>query len=289
MGRSLQIRQGERTDLADRLEREKRIDLATPLRKCAETMTMTCTACGIQQDRRIEMRCKKRWCPVCQSQLAATKALRVKAAWGAMQWPLFLTLTIPNTIRPEGLKELSQSFSAFRRTKWWKDRNVKGGVACFEVTNKGNGWHPHLHALVDCRWLASTPEPNRHQSKRENKRRSFEAAEELSKTWGKYIGVPSGAIVWSKRAHDDGVAQEISKYAVKGSDLLEVKERISPLIDVMSDMRLMSTWGSVRPLGPMLAELEEKESDGYEGAECDCCGAKGECLPDHVIEMMKRA
>lgn len=288
MGRKLEARQQEREQLKKKLLEEGRDDLASHLQRCEETFFMQCAQCGMLQSQVVERRCRRRWCPVCQSQLAAKKSMRVMAAHRAMQWPLFLTLTMPNTTSPEGLKILSRSFTGFRRTKWWKARKVKGGVACFEVTNKGNGWHPHLHALVDCRWLASTPEPSRKASQRENKRRSLEAADELSRQWGAYLGMSSGAVVWTKRAADEGVAQEIAKYAVKGNDLLEMAEPIGPLLDVIGEMRMMTTWGNVRPLGPLLQALEDELDDGYEGCSCESCGTVGSVLPQFVVDMQMR-
>ena len=288
MPRALDARRDERQKLAARLTADGRPDLAEPLERCAQLVNLACTNCGTIQKTRVETRCKRKYCPVCSTQLAAKKSRKVTCAWSHMKWPLFLTLTMPNTLGPEGLKTLSQAFTAFRRRKWWKARNVKGGVACFEVTNKGNGWHPHLHALIDCRWLSSTPEPSRMCSLRENKRRSKEASEQLSLEWSSHLNLSTGAIVWVKRAHDEGVAKEIAKYAVKGNDLLEMKDSPAHIIDVIGNMRMMTTWGSIRPLTPLFEKWEEEQDEDWEGCPCDTCQAKGDLVPENVYEMLLR-
>jgi hypothetical protein len=38
------------------------------------------------------------------------------------------------------------------RRKYWRD-SIHGGLLFHECTNIGNGWHPHVHALVDARWI----------------------------------------------------------------------------------------------------------------------------------------
>jgi len=207
----------------------------------------------------------------------------------AIKWPLFLTLTMPNNDDPAALKILSKVFAKFRRGKWWRQRDVKGGVACFEITNKGNGWHPHLHALIDCKWLASTPPPSKHCSGRENKRRSREAQEELSRVWGSHIGYEGPAVVWAKRAAGQDIAQEIAKYAVKGSDLAALGKDACRVIDVLAEMRTMITWGSLRPLGPIFEAWEKDQEILYDGCECDRCHATGWVVPDNVYQMMVRA
>lgn len=71
-----------------------------------------------------------------------------------IQHPKLLTLTIPNVARltkhvvlsiPRALKRL------FRR-KYYQNL-VRGGLLALEVTNTGNGWHPHAHVLLDADYL----------------------------------------------------------------------------------------------------------------------------------------
>lgn len=81
-------------------------------------------------------------------------------------------------------------------------RDVSGGVASFEVTNRGKGWHPHLHALV-----AAPAAPQQ---------------EWLSAEW---FGITADSFVvdvrpiGSDQAEQLGGFCEVFKYAVKFGDL----------------------------------------------------------------------
>lgn len=68
----------------------------------------------------------------------------------------FFTLSIQtdNLTLAESLQKLYVSFSKLRRTLFWRSR-VNGGVAFLEITwnNELKRWHPHLHCLLEGRWL----------------------------------------------------------------------------------------------------------------------------------------
>lgn len=63
------------------------------------------------------------------------------------------------TIAPEhcsdlkqGIQTLRKNFNKFIRNKYVKDR-IKGGLYVIETKNIGNGYHVHLHAIINGRWL----------------------------------------------------------------------------------------------------------------------------------------
>jgi hypothetical protein len=99
--------------------------------------------------------CKCRACYACQRRLAHTVAPRIEAIVRAMQWPTMITLTLRHdegdSLR-ELLTQLQSSWLRLTRTSIWK--SVRGGVKILEVKHGDNGWHPHLHAIVDCKWIA---------------------------------------------------------------------------------------------------------------------------------------
>ena len=89
-----------------------------------------------------------------------------------------------------------------RRLRWWKKR-VLGGVVAIEVTRLSTkerkrrklsvttdqGWHPHVHGLLDCDWLAvdeSKPGPT--ATKEQWKRKATAAANELAEQWSLCLG-----------------------------------------------------------------------------------------------------
>ena len=270
-----------REDLMIRLKYEGAEDLAEKLAHCGQKVGLTCTHCGIRKT--VLSRCKRKWCPACQRSIAAKRAQRMRGAVRAMEYPLFVTLTMTNSDDPESVRHLRRSFGKLRNRKLWKD-TVQGGCAAVEVTNKGNGWHPHLHALVDCRWLAiQTPEPPRNIPN-ERKRLYYESARrELSDTWAHTLGQPS-AIVLAKRAHGVEVVKEVLKYSIKGSELLDSPDEIAPMLRVLENTRLITTFGT---LYGRTKELDNSEESA--GCPCGECGAVGSMLPDEIISYITRA
>lgn len=100
-------------------------------------------------------------CPNCAHRRAARQAAKVHEKLQALAgrfdyW--FITLTVANgPDLAERFKHLVQSFKALRRLardhRKGKGRFVElaradGLVWAFEFTNKGNGWHPHIHIVA---------------------------------------------------------------------------------------------------------------------------------------------
>ena len=261
-----------RAALIDRLLQEGADDLAAPLQACGQPFPLTCTNCGGIHT--VETHCRCRWCPACAPLVSAERAARWGAAIEALQWPLFVTLTIPNSEDPETLRHLRKKWGQFRRRKIIKER-VAGGVATFEVTNKGNGWHPHIHAVMDCRWLAiHTPEPRATDSAEVIAEKCRRAQEELTAQWSHMLGVPWSS-VWVRRVHGSGVIQEVLKYACKGSELVESPDAIAPMLRVLKQTRTLSGWGSLHPLPS--PDEEQKPS-----VACSDCGAEKSFIPSEL-------
>lgn len=120
-----------------------------------------------------------------------------------------LTLTVKNgEDLQERFKHLQDAFRKYQaqRRDWLKKGwgfnelcKVSGAVFSYEVTNKGNGWHPHLHAVVTLDdWIDQ---------------------EKLSAEWLKITG--DSHIVDVRRIKGDPVEGfvEVFKYALKFSEL----------------------------------------------------------------------
>lgn len=73
--------------------------------------------------------------------------------------PYFVTFTVRNGENLwERFMHLRQHMQAMnkargRKRNQWEVEKAEGAVWSYEVTNKGNGWHPHAHAI----WLCETP------------------------------------------------------------------------------------------------------------------------------------
>jgi len=237
------------------------------LRACAEPLVLNCKGCG--KKKLVNNGCDKRWCPVCAPKLASQKIARYALAVQSMQWPLFLTLTLPNMQDiAEMFTILKRAWKSIRRSKWWQHCDVKGGVYAIEVTNIGNGWHLHLHILMDCRWLAvHARAPRSSMQKEETKRCTAAAQAELCEAWEAASGV-GARIAYVSRA-DNGSIKEALKYSVKPGDLVAMKTDPLPLILAMRRARMTQCWGSLFGMG---AEFRAMEQADREQCQCDACG-----------------
>lgn len=271
-----------RNSLIRRLHAEGSPDLAEMLEKCGQELRMRCVHCGHRKT--AETRCKKRWCPSCAYFIAAERVDKYRAAAEAFEWPLFVTLTVKNTIDPEGLQRVKDSWGKLRRRKLITTK-VRSGIVGYEMTNKGHGWHPHIHALLDCRWLAlHVPEPVRTDSAEVKKAKCRAAAEELSALWCQVIGQETASV--KIRRGDPQALVEVLKYSVKGNELVECQDKASDLIRVMLGMRLITTFGEIRK--KVEDEDPEEEDNTESGCECENCGSRGTTMPEEIIEILMR-
>lgn len=263
----------QREALADRLERENAGDLASHLRNCGRGVALVCTDCGSKHH--VETRCRKRWCPVCAPWVAKERLRRWKAAVDGLQWPLFVTLTMRNSDDPESIRELRSAWAKFRRRKLIREK-VAGGVAAVEVTNQGRGFHPHLHAVVDCRWLSLwTREPKRRDPPEVVAALCQSAAAELSALWADQLKQPTSSVQVARVSGEKAAVYSL-KYATKAAELLAMQNELAPLIRVLRKTRLVSGFGSLHPLPAVDAESKP-------GLSCACCGAESQWLPETVV------
>ena len=266
----------------------------TKFRACGSPLKLRCATCN--HVHYAEGRCKRKWCPVCSRVIAADRAQKYMRGVDQMQWPLFVTLTMPNTdtleddLNGDAVRKLRRAFGKLRHRKLWT-AHVKGGVAAIEVTNIGHGWHPHLHAILDCEWLAfRTPIPRKGASAASIKKSCMAANAELGKAWAQILGVQSdregweGTIYKVKRTSGASVVSEVLKYSVKGGDLATCEEDIAPLIRCLDKCRLVTSFGA---LFGKLADVEEDDEAVNAPLECPDCGDS--CwLPDSPLDSFLR-
>lgn len=280
-------RHEQRQRLSERLHREGRPDLASVLEKCAQELVIECLCCGVRI--LAEKGCKRRWCPVCAPRVTAARYERLRGIVQRFRWPLAVTLTRRNVLEAEkAISEFKEAFRKFRRTGFWS-ATVRGGVAGFEVTNRGKGWHPHLHALIDCRWLAvGVPEPQRGCTRKEIERRCRAAQDELAEVWGAYIQ-GSKASVWVERVKGgggDGVRDTLAetlKYAVKPDDLLAARGLASDMIDMIDAGRMMTSFGHAHACArDFIGRGEEEPRKKL----CNDCKAEASLYPSEIVNAM---
>jgi len=169
---------------------------------------------------------------------------------------LHVTLTLPNTKSlEEGLMDLKTAWSlmiAHRRKalsksgrhqkiEWCK---VQGGIRSVEVTNKGKGWHPHMHCLV-----------------------LVEEYLDLKKLSKEFQSFGGGKIVWANKIGSTEqelvpALLEVLKYPTKFSEL-SPKQRLE-FYNVSRKTRLTDSFGILR--GIKLGDIDQDDMEGFTGA-----------------------
>lgn len=195
-------------------------NLADQLRLCHESEDLACcTHCG--KHWYVTNRCKLRICPLCSFETAKRRATHLLALTHRMKYPKLVTLTMPTwTTDPrEGIAHLRQAWNQLRRSKLFK--NVRGGAYQIELIPKPNGWHIHIHALLDCPFI-----PYR----------------QLFTKWGQLIGVKvpqvdiRAATTVEQRAY-------ATKHAAKGANFYANPDRVVDWYRATKGLRLFATFG----------------------------------------------
>ncbi len=162
-----------------------------------EWTVQICNDCT--KTRRFPNRCDLSFCPECQPRLSSERKKAVEWWTKLVSQPKHVVLTLKNTrnITTGHITELKRWFGKLRRRRF--ARNWRGGFWSVEITNEGAGWHLHLHALVDSDWIDGG---------------------ELARQWSDVTG-RIGRIVKVKDAREKNYLAEVTKYAVKGSQLAQ--------------------------------------------------------------------
>lgn len=181
-------------------------------------------------------------CPLCAIRRGAKALGAYLARWQVIQEerpelrPYLLTLTVKNgDDLEERQKHLTQSLrklmthrrnfnAGVPRAPWTELCKAQGGVYTLELTNKGNGWHPHCHMIV---LAASAPSQS-----------------DLSAEWYRITG--DSMIVDCRPITGDPSEgfMEVFKYAVKFSDLSLADNWEAA--QVLKGKRLLNSFGVFR-------------------------------------------
>jgi hypothetical protein len=117
------------------------------------------------------------------------------------------------------------------------------------VTNEDRGWHLHLHALIDCRWIDQV---------------------ELSTVWAKIVGQDI-AIVHVSDCRDGQYLREVSKYAVKGTDLATwPSTTLGQYVKAFTGVRTFGTFGTLRNRKKAFKEWQALNEADAAACPCGC-------------------
>ena len=170
-------------------------------------------------------RCNDRFCQPCSAERAyrIRSKLHDKIKSGVHR---FVTLTLRTGEEPlkEQLQKLYAAFRRLRNRLWWK-RRVTGGIVFVEIkwSEGGNRWHPHLHVLVQGRYLP---------------------CKELAAEWYQCTG--DSYIVDVRIVKDTARAADyVAKYATKGyaANVLDDHDRLVEAIGALHGRRLVIVFG----------------------------------------------
>ena len=196
---------------------------ASTLESCHSTWTIaTCGDCGRVQH--FPNRCDSFFCPECQPRLAHERDDSISWWAAEITEPKFVTLTCRNVpdLATEHIVEFKGWWTMLRRRKF--ARNWRGGFYSLEVTNRGNGWHLHLHALVDAQWID---------------------AGQLAREWCD-ITAGAGEIVKVKDARSKEYLDRVKSYIVKPETLASwTPEQIHTFVEAFDKVRTFGVFGSL--------------------------------------------
>lgn len=225
-------------------------DVADALFACGEQETLAlCSSCGGHWY--VTVKCRLKICPLCSFKKSKERANYLKAMTAGMQYPKMITLTMPlwKSDPRTGIKTIRDAFTKLRREKLFKQ--VKGGSYQIEVKIKPNGWHIHIHTLVDAPFIPQ---------------------QKLWSAWGRIIGIkcPQVDIV---AATNDKIKEYVCKYAAKSADFEQEISNIVRWYQATKGLRLFATFGAwfnyVQP------SLEDEEDQETPKATCPHCQAQG--------------
>jgi hypothetical protein len=237
--------------------------LAEPLDKChTESLNLRCSGC--KKTKKFWNRCERFYCPACQPRLASERAKSVEWWTKQIRQPKHVVLTLRNSINinKEYVKHALDSFRRLRRMAFAK--NWQGGFFRLEVTNEGRGWHLHIHALIDCRFIDSA---------------------DLAMAWAA-ANRNTGYIVKVRDAREQSYLQEVTKYAVKGSAIAGWD--VEDIVDFIVAFTGRKTFGCFGRLYKLRAAHRDAMADvAAERATCDCGCTTFRIMSDRELEWLE--
>lgn len=271
-----------KSSVAAKLRTVGETKLADGLDHCrSEASVLRCLGCGLQ--RTFYNRCDTKHCPACAPRLSRERKESVEAWANYIGQPKHVVLTCRNTgtLTEAMVKEFKSAFARLRRSKFATEHQDQviatdiptrklihrysypwiGGFYSLEVTKETNGWHLHLHALVDCRYIDCIA---------------------LSDAWARALRQDI-AIVKVKDARSKDYLAEVCKYVVKGDQLAAWKgQDIATLIHAFENVRTFGVFGTLykrrAEFAAMLLELQAEP----EACQCGC--RRWEILTDKEAE-----
>lgn len=207
---------------ADRLQAVGIDSQARHLRQChTHLQAMVCDECHASWY--APCTCKLRWCAICGPRKSAKSAKFALALFSRAASPRWMTLTMERkTNLAEGLDHLKRAFRNWRLNPRIR-AIVRGGLYQIEIKPKADGWHIHLHALIDSAYLPKKV---------------------LWSSWAAALGQKT-ASVQINAIRGNTVIRYVTKYALKPADIADMTPaQLEAYARETKKRRLLGTWGT---------------------------------------------
>jgi hypothetical protein len=223
-------------------------DIARPLKECHTRQSFAqCGGCNTIKT--FWNRCEVFYCPVCAPALTRDRVESITWWVTQLDQPKHLVLTVQNT------NHLTQAYVNWFKAAWTKLRRRKiargwaGGIYRLEITYGEKGWHLHLHALVNAKWIDK---------------------QEVARQWAELVG-QDFAIVWVGDARERDYLKEVTKYAVKGSDLAKwTPLQIATFVNAFQGVRTFGVFGDLYGLRTKYADWIKTLRSDRRKCKCGC-------------------
>ena len=194
---------------------------AQSMLQCSEAEALVwCGHCG--HSWYVPYRCRQRACPICARREA--KQRQAHLLWiskCSRHYPKLLTLTMPrwHGHPRDGIRTIRQAWTKLQRRHLMRD--VEGGAMQIELKYKPNGWHIHLHALIDAGYIP---------------------IQRIHTAWSEIIGIPAPQVHISPAVSDDEKFY-VCKYACKASDFKDSPKIAAQWAEAVKGSRLFTFFG----------------------------------------------
>ena len=238
---------------------------AQKLENCHSTWTIAhCNSCGLEQ--KFPNRCDNFYCPECQPRLSRDRFRSLEWWTSEVQQPKHVVLTVANIpdLCQGHILELKRWWTRLRARKFCD--NWRGGLYGIEVTNEGKGWHLHIHALVDARWID---------------------APQLAREWCSVTGA-AGYIVKVKDVRNADYLREVCKYAVKGNQLATwTPDQIATFVRAFDGVRTFGVFGNLYGKRTEFAEWIKAIRESKPRCSCGSSDVTYSSEIDHIMHDLR--
>jgi hypothetical protein len=194
-------------------------------------------------------RCKLRVCPLCEYEVAKKRGEFLLQITSEMKYPKQLTLTLPVRQKElrEGILKLRKAWNRIRRWKLFE--RMTGGAYHIEAKAKPDGWHVHMHILMDAPYLPY---------------------QQIFTAWCKVLKV-NFVEIDIRTCKVEAQKSYLAKHTTKNVHMEGLPENIVEWYEQTKGLRLFEVFGTFR--ARMLAQKLREKEERAQAVKCPYCGA----------------